>query len=889
MRPPTPAETLASLPLHTRVTTNHGDPREAGTAGVALGSAAANYPQLNDDGAEPVYTAEASASHPTMGRHRNVGISDEIHPRASSHHSSVGPIHRSAGKPTARDDGEGPEVGRSLGKMRKDGDDDGVVLCIPAVNGPCRRVSGEGPGEGARGVHRARLLPKCKEIDRMDECIARHGDLMLPLATIHTHEGSAEHAARTCCCAFEREVTLRRMRAARDAVVAFSETMFRWQSRLASHLRQRCLRRAGAAAFRAWIQRVLGSRRQRRMLVKGAATWVRAKMRRHLVAWRSTARDGRAKRVALRRTVNRMHRRRERAAMDGWREAVTRRRRLTRLARGVVSRLHHRRLSSAWNAWSDALNANRRRRHVMAVVAGRMRNRATAASFAGWRDGIAERRRLRRLCARVAGAIARNDLRRAMNSWRGAVEAERETEKAAGEQRRAARSLRAERYHRDAAQALERERAAFLARAEETERRRVKVFHEQLEAQQRLASQKAEAAMEQLVQGARQTAAKLAAEAAELRENKPAGVKGSGLGLRQKRTQRAAQHRELLRAKHEALATEVTARVAELRSAFAEACETAERRLRAGGPGSAVAALSDAERVSALVDEGGVLPVRTIAKGEASLTSAAATAPATSGSRKAKKTKGRGSPGGKDALPREKEKDASPREKEATRRATLPLPLPSSSRTSPSTPSASPSPPIRVPASVDAALARAASVSTSAAKSMTRAAAMSAAAKNAAIEAAQRARARDWETRVEIADAAARRAAAIAREASAAAAASKRDFRSLQMRRRCDEAEAMRALDVGKIAGDGTLTYGYSVGDEGPDAVTLFTPSSSSALPLSPPMLDSPDSPGADGGGSSTEAAATTFWGLGGFTPEGFRGRGAAGGGDNEGDAQTDR
>ena len=72
---------------------------------------------------------------------------------------------------------------------------------------------------------------------------------------------------------------------ARDAVEEVGEKMVTWQKRLSAHLRRRCLARAGKTGFHGWRELAVGSRRQRRMLVRGAATWVKSRLRRCLLTW----------------------------------------------------------------------------------------------------------------------------------------------------------------------------------------------------------------------------------------------------------------------------------------------------------------------------------------------------------------------------------------------------------------------------------------------------------------------------------------------------------------------------------------------------------------------------------------------------------------------------
>jgi hypothetical protein len=97
---------------------------------------------------------------------------------------------------------------------------------------------------------------------------------------------------------------------ARGAVMDVAEQMADWQSRMSAHLRRRCIRRAGKTAFSGWREALVGSRRQRRMLVKGAATWVKAKLRRTLATWRKYATLFRRQTNILRRATLRLANRR---------------------------------------------------------------------------------------------------------------------------------------------------------------------------------------------------------------------------------------------------------------------------------------------------------------------------------------------------------------------------------------------------------------------------------------------------------------------------------------------------------------------------------------------------------------------------------------------------
>ena len=122
-------------------------------------------------------------------------------------------------------------------------------------------------------------LPACREISRMDEIIELHGECVARWhagvrgfgTRVFTHKDCAEHAANTCCCAYEREVTTRKLRGARDALHEASAKMLLWQSRMAAAVRLRHLRKRGYPAFRAWRNRSSGTAPQRKVLAM--AVW----------------------------------------------------------------------------------------------------------------------------------------------------------------------------------------------------------------------------------------------------------------------------------------------------------------------------------------------------------------------------------------------------------------------------------------------------------------------------------------------------------------------------------------------------------------------------------------------------------------------------------------
>ena len=132
-------------------------------------------------------------------------------------------------------------------------------------------------------------LPACREISRMDEIIELHGECVARWhagvrgfgTRIFTHKDCAEHAANTCCCAYEREVTTRKLRGARDALHEASAKMLLWQSRMAAAARLRHLRKRGYPAFRAWRNRSSGTAPQRKVLAMAVKVGPSASWQRH--------------------------------------------------------------------------------------------------------------------------------------------------------------------------------------------------------------------------------------------------------------------------------------------------------------------------------------------------------------------------------------------------------------------------------------------------------------------------------------------------------------------------------------------------------------------------------------------------------------------------------
>ena len=539
-------------------------------------------------------------------------------------------------------------------------------------------------------------------------------------------------------------------------------------------------------------------------------------------------------------------------AFMGWLESVTEQRRLGAIARRIAVRLIHRGKIAAFNAWRGFVSREMQRQGKMATIMFRMRHRAVSNCFAAWRGGIAERRRWKIVARRVADIFSRHELRKALNKWIEVVEQGRENTAAQEEQQRASRNLRLAQKNRRDREELEREKKEFLRNAEESERQRVRVFHQQLARQQKIAADKAEAAMNNIMEKAEAMAASLAAEAKAVRDQKPGmtvegegvgGVGGVGVGggggLRQKRALRAIQNRDAADRKQAAVRLEVTARIENLKSSFATACEAAEKKLRDGGPGSAVAALSEAERIAALHAGGGSISslkkpeVISADGGEQQWgmrkksgsggTSVKQRTGSSGGSSSGGSGGGGGRSGGRGGGGG-KSKDATPR----------------SSDRSPSSPPSSSGRRRALPTKLDAKLAAAESVVTKVAVRVSSATAVTATAAAKSANASAKARMRGWEERVKTAERAATKAARMAREASSAARDSKRDFLSLRLRREQDEAAAMLAIERGELIGeDGRMHYLYNVGDEGPTSLRISSPADASTRPppLSPLFL----------------------------------------------------
>lgn len=160
-----------------------------------------------------------------------------------------------------------------------------------------------------------------------------------------------------------------------EAVLEASEFMLDWQARMADNLRARCVRRAGTSALSAWRDFCIGSRRQRRMIVKGAAAWVKSKLRRGVARWRENAGFFRRQANTLRRVARRLTLRKMAAAFRSWAEMTHERQRLTAIARGIVHKVTQRGKARALNAWFACVKQENQRQSKMRHILWRMRNR----------------------------------------------------------------------------------------------------------------------------------------------------------------------------------------------------------------------------------------------------------------------------------------------------------------------------------------------------------------------------------------------------------------------------------------------------------------------------------------------------------------------------------
>ena len=203
-------------------------------------------------------------------------------------------------------------------------------------------------------------------IELHGECVARWRAGVRGFGTrIFTHKDCAEHAANTCCCAYEREVTARKLRGARDALHDASAKMLLWQSRMAAAARLRHLRKRGYPAFRAWRNRSSGTAPQRKVLAMAVKVWSKRVAAKAMSRWKETTRSRRraqnllslASASATRRWFTR------------WRTAAHAAARVKRIGDRVVRRLARATLAAAIDAWRARAREfiSLRRRAVVAI------------------------------------------------------------------------------------------------------------------------------------------------------------------------------------------------------------------------------------------------------------------------------------------------------------------------------------------------------------------------------------------------------------------------------------------------------------------------------------------------------------------------------------------
>ena len=198
-------------------------------------------------------------------------------------------------------------------------------------------------------------LPACREISRMDDIIELHGECVARWRAgvrgfgtrIFTHKDCAEHAANTCCCAYEREVTARKLRGARDALHDASAKMLLWQSRMAAAARLRHLRKRGYPAFRAWRNRSSGTAPQRKVLAMAVKVWSKRVVAKATSRWKETTRSRRRARNLLSLASASATRR----WFTRWRDAAHAAARVKRIGDRVVRRLARAQLAAAMDAW----------------------------------------------------------------------------------------------------------------------------------------------------------------------------------------------------------------------------------------------------------------------------------------------------------------------------------------------------------------------------------------------------------------------------------------------------------------------------------------------------------------------------------------------------------
>ena len=412
-------------------------------------------------------------------------------------------------------------------------------------------------------------LPACREISRMDEIIELHGECVARWhagvrgfgTRVFTHKDCAEHAANTCCCAYEREVTARKLRGARDALHEASAKMLLWQSRMAAAARLRHLRKRGYPAFRAWRNRSSGTAPQRKVLAMAVKVWSKRVAAKAMSRWRETTRSRRRARNLLSLASASATRR----WFTRWRDAAHAAARVTRIGDRVVRRLARAQLAAAIDAWRARAREFISLRRRAVVAASRLSRTKLAAAFGGWRDGVAWRKRTTTLVRKVAKRMVLRDVAAAWRQWRAVTSRGRDR-----------------RYRADAANhAAERER--WLLAAEAREKELVRGFHEQMEKARAEAEEEARWALRRVVDGANEVARRLEREAAEARAARPKTDTSLASRRTKERSDEAAmtvENAKKAKAKKERVREEVKDRIEQLRRNFDAAVETAEARLK---------------------------------------------------------------------------------------------------------------------------------------------------------------------------------------------------------------------------------------------------------------------------------------------------------------------
>ena len=301
-------------------------------------------------------------------------------------------------------------------------------------------------------------------IELHGECVARwHAGVRGFGTRVFTHKDCAEHAANTCCCAYEREVTTRKLRGARDALHEASAKMLLWQGRMAAAARLRHLRKRGYPAFRAWRNRSSGTAPQRKVLAMAVKVWSKRVVAKAMTRWRETSRSRRRARNLLSMALAPARRRRW---FTRWRDAAHALVRVARIGDRVVRRLARAKLAAAMDAWRARAREFITLRRRLVLAASRLGRTKLAAAFGGWRDGVAWRKRTMELVRKVAKRVVLRDVAAAWRQWRAVA--------SRGRDRRYKNLLAGAATHRA-------EREQWLLAAEAREKELIRGFHEQME------------------------------------------------------------------------------------------------------------------------------------------------------------------------------------------------------------------------------------------------------------------------------------------------------------------------------------------------------------------------------------------------------------------------